>query len=291
MRPPLVIVAAVVAAAALLASACSSDSGSSSSPPSTAVPTTLAPSDSVASADTVELTAQTEADCPREGEELDTAKLYIEHNATDGDTGVHGLFGGEAWSQLCIWDPSGELIFWVDPRNQLDDLTVADFFFESREPENTELPIAELTAAFPEGDYLVGGIDFEGVPRVASARFTHAIPAEPVITDPPLVEDPESVSEAVVPAAGLVVTWEPVTETVDGQPVTVTAYEVIVTNDEHDDADGLSRPVYDVHVGPDQTSLSVPEEFFSEGVIYELEVLALEDSGNQTIGLGFFTVA
>ncbi len=40
-------------------------------------------------------------ECPTEGEEWETAKLYIEHNATDEDTGVHGLFGGEAWSELC----------------------------------------------------------------------------------------------------------------------------------------------------------------------------------------------
>ncbi|MDA0351129.1 MAG: hypothetical protein O3A10_02820 [Chloroflexi bacterium] len=35
-------------------------------------------------------------DCPTTGEEFETARLYIEHNATDEDTGVHGLFGGVA---------------------------------------------------------------------------------------------------------------------------------------------------------------------------------------------------
>lgn len=33
------------------------------------------------------------------------------------------------------------------------------------------------------------------------------------------------------------------------------------------------------------------EEFLDPGTLYEMEVLALEVSGNQTIGLGFFTTS
>jgi hypothetical protein len=94
-----------------------------------------------------------------------------------------------------------------------------------------------------------------------------------------------------VPSSGLVVTWEPVTETVDGEPVTVTGYEVIVTQEEWDDPDSQSRPVYDVHVLPDRAELPVAEGFLAPGTLYELEVIALEESGNQTITLGFFTTA
>ena len=226
--------------------------------------------------------------CPTEGEELETAKLYIEHNATDADTGVHGLFGGEAWSELCIWDPAGNLIFVIDPRSQLGDLTVADLFFESREPPNDEYSMDDLFTDFPEGTYLAGGTDFEGTPRVGTASFTHAIPAEPVIVSPALggEEDPAS-----TPIAGLVVSWEPVTETILGDPVIISGYEVIVTKVEHEDPDGLSRPIYDVHLDSEARSLEVPETFLELGTLYELEVLALEQSGNQTIGLGFFVTS
>lgn len=227
--------------------------------------------------------------CPTEGEPLETAKLYIEHNATDADTGVHGLFGGEAWSELCIWNPEGELIMVVDPVGPLGDLRVADLFFESREPPNDEVSVAALLESFPEGEYVVGGTDFEGTPRLATATFTHAIPAEPVITSPELGEDEESGAEVVVATDGLVVSWEPVTETINGGAVEITGYEVIITKVDHDDLHGWSRPVYDVHVGPGLTSLSVPAEFFDSGALYELEILAIEVSGNQTIGLGFFT--
>ncbi|MDH3470879.1 MAG: fibronectin type III domain-containing protein [Acidimicrobiia bacterium] len=235
--------------------------------------------------------AAASADCPAEGEEFETAKLYIEHNATDADTGVHGLFGGAAWSELCIWDPKGVQVLVVDPLAQLNDLTVADLFFESREPENSEVSIADIEAAFPEGEYQVSGTDFEGTPRMGTALFTHDIPVEPTIVSPGLAEDAETAVDAVVPMTGLVVEWEPVTETLIGDDVTVTGYEVIVTKEEHEDPNGWSRPVYDVHVAPTATSLSVPDEFLEPDTVYELEVLVLEESGNQTISVGFLLTA
>ncbi len=229
--------------------------------------------------------------CPTEGEELETAKLYIEHNATDADTGIHGFFGGEAWSELCVWDPGGELILSVEPSGPLGDLRVADLFFESREPPNDEYAVDELTAAFAEGEYLVGGTDFEGVPRVATATFSHDIPAEPMITSPDLAEDEDEAEEAVVSMTDLVVQWEAVSETLAGDPITVTGYEVIVTKEEHEDPHGWSQPIYDVHVGPETHHLAIAEEFLEPATLYELEVLVLETSGNQTIGLGFFTTS
>jgi hypothetical protein len=59
---------------------------------------------------------------------------------------------------------------------------------------------------------------------------------------------------------------------------------------EDTDPHGYSLPIFDVHVPPDRASLSVPAEFFEPGSLrYELEVLALEESGNQTIAGGYFT--
>jgi hypothetical protein len=110
----------------------------------------------------------------------------------------------------------------------------------------------------------------------------------PVITVPPLAEDDESAEDAVVSTADLVIEWEDVTETVNGDPVLITAYEVIVTKEEHEDPNGFSRPIFDVHVPPDQNTLAVPVEFLEPDTVYELEVLALEVSGNQTISIGFF---
>ena len=82
-----------------------------------------------------------------------------------------------------------------------------------------------------------------------------------------------------------------VTRTVDDGPVSITGYEVIVTKEFHDDPNGFSKPIYDVHVPPTVDRLPVPREFLQPGTVYEVEVLALEISGNQTISVGFFKTA
>ena len=216
------------------------------------------------------------------------ARLYIEHNATDEDTGVHGMFDQEGLAEGCIQTPDGKRVMLVDPTGRLDGLGINQFFFESREPPNDEYSIDDLKADFPEGDYTISGIDYQGTRRVGTAVFTHDIPAPPKIVAPKLVDE-ERASKNVIPRSGLIVRWRQVTETIDGEPADITAYEVIVTKEDHDDPHSLSRPEYDVHVPPSFTELAVPREFLEPKTLYEVEVLALEKSGNQTITVGFFT--
>ncbi len=220
--------------------------------------------------------------------EIAEAKLYVEYNATDGDVGVHGSFGDEGWSELCIFAPEGMQILGVEPRGSLGVLGLGTIFFESREPPEDEFGFDELEAAFPEGQYKVRGLSVDGGSFIGTANFTHDVPAPPTITAPPLVPDFEEEMPEVVAAGDLVVEWEEVTETVAGAPATITAYEVIITKEEHEDPDAFSQPIFDVHVGPDQRSLTVPADFFETDTLYELEVLAIETSGNQTITVGFF---
>jgi hypothetical protein len=224
--------------------------------------------------------------CVDYGEPIEgDTKLYIEHNATDEDTGVHGLLGHDGLSEVCLRMPDGTKMMLVDPGETFGDLGIADFFFESREPPADEYSIAELQADFPEGEYRYSGIHPAGTAWVATAQFTHDIPAAPVITEPELAEE-EDAGDVTLQTTGLVVHWDPVTETLDGAALTVPGYEVIVTQVEHDDPHGRSRPVYDVHVPADRTELDVVDGFLEPDTVYELEVLALEESGNQTISLG-----
>jgi hypothetical protein len=101
--------------------------------------------------------------------------------------------------------------------------------------------------------------------------------------------DEEHAVEVVVPTTGVVIEWADVTETVEGAPVTITANEVIITKVEHVDPHGYSQPIFDVHVPPDRNRLGVSAEFLEPGTLYELEILAIEESGNQTITVSFFT--
>jgi hypothetical protein len=200
-----------------------------------------------------------------------TAKLLIEYNSTVDDIGVHGAFD----------DPNGKQVLAVKPQAQLKDLTMAGIFFESREPPSTEFSFEDLKAKFPEGQYQVSGITFDGKGLTGSATFTHDVPAPPSITSP--------LEGDVVSTTDLLIEWEDVTETVDGNSVTITGYEVIITKVEHTDPHGFSQSIFDVHVPPDRNALSVPVEFLEPGTEYELEVLALEESGNQTITVSSFT--
>ena len=249
-----------------------------------------APAGATPSGDSV-VTTQTDAcDFPAMGKstKIATAKLIIEYNATDADIGVHGAFDDDGWERICVFDPTGRPVLHVGPRGQLLDLTVAGIFFESREPPESELTFADLRAAFPEGGYAVRGESFDGATLVGSAMFTHDVPAAPLITAPALAEEPKGTRGNPVPLDGLVIDWDPVTRTVDGGPVSITGYEVIVTKEVHEDPTGFSRPIYDVHVPPNVDRLPVPRPFLQPDTVYELEVLALEVSGNQTISVGFF---
>lgn len=224
---------------------------------------------------------------PSDKVQIATAKLIIENNATDEDLGVHGAFDDHGWSELCVFDPRGRPIAVFDPQGKLDDLTMAGVFFESREPPFDEFSMGDLAAAFPEGKYKVRAKTFDGKVLVGAATFTHDVPAAPEITAPTLAEDPEQPGTPIS-RNGLVVAWNPVTKTVDGGPLSISGYQVIVTNEDHDDPHGFSRPVYDVHVRPNVNALNVPQEFLERDTVYEVEVLALEKSGNQTISVGFF---
>ncbi len=218
-----------------------------------------------------------------------TAKLYIEYNAAADDLGVHGAFDDHGWSELCVYDPNNVLVLHVSPQSQLKDLTMAGIFFESREPILEEFNFANLGAAFPEGQYEVRGTNFDGTGLIGAATFTHNVPAKPIIVVPALAMDEELAGDVVVSTTDLVIEWEDVTQTYDGKPIVITGYEIIVTRLEKTDPHGYSLPIFDVHVPPDRNRLPVPVEFLEPGTGYELEVLALEESGNQTIAGGYFT--
>ncbi|NDJ76650.1 MAG: hypothetical protein GYB65_10360 [Chloroflexi bacterium] len=226
---------------------------------------------------------------PEETEEIETAYLYAEYNFTDADLGVHGKLNGDGWTELCVYDPNGELIVAFHAYAQVGNLGLSELFYEGSEPPLSEFSLDDLRAQFPEGEYTIRGLYTDGTGITGSALFTHNIPNPPEITSPVIFEDEDEIEdEGVYPIADMVIAWEPVTESVFGDPVVITAYEVIVTNDDVEDPNANSQPIYDVHVPPGVTSLTVPAEFFQPDTLYEVEVLAIEESGNQTISLGFF---
>ncbi len=212
---------------------------------------------------------------------LKEAKLNIEHNATDLDTGFQGFIDSEGWERLDVIGPNGEVVLTLQGRGELGTLGLTELFFETVEPENADVPIDDILAMLPEGDYLIEGPAVGGGTTTGTARLTHDIPKGPALLSP--------AEGATVPATNLVMSWAPVTQTITGDPVTIVAYQLIVEVDEEPHPDAFAKRVFSVHVRPSVTSVTVPNEFLESATSYKWEVLAIETSGNQTLSSSAFT--
>ena len=216
-----------------------------------------------------------------ESEPLEDVKIIIEHNATAEDTGFQVFLDGEPWNRLEIEGPDRKPLLDVRARGPLKALGMTEFFFETNEPPNANVPIEVLLEHFPEGDYEFEARSTHGVELTGTATLTHDIPKGPEILTP--------TKGQVVDPNDVVVTWKPVTESIFGKPVEIVGYEVIVVKPVEEHPPGFSNPELSVHVTGRTTSLTLPPQFFERATDYDLEVLALEVGGNQTISASTFS--
>jgi hypothetical protein len=227
-------------------------------------------------------------DCPaNEGSgepvPLKEAKLNIEHNATDLDTGFQGFLDSEGWQCLDVTGPDGQVLQF-EGRGSVAELGLTELFFETVEPENAEVPIEEMLAKLPEGDYTIAGRDMilgESTGQTeGTALLTHDIPAGPELLTPE--------EGATVPTTGLVASWSPVTQTTTGEDVNIIAYQLIIEKDEEPPPHMIGKFGLSMYLPPSVTSITVPDGFLEPGTAYAWEVLAIEESGNQTLSSGEF---
>lgn len=211
---------------------------------------------------------------------LKEAKLIIEHNATDGDTGFQGFLDGEPWDQLVIVGAEG-VVAAFEARGKVRSLGLTELFFETSEPSNAEVPIPDVLSALPEGEYAFESRTVEGMRQSGTAVLTHRIPAGPVLLSP--------VEGATVPTRDLVLRWSPVSTTIDGDDITIVRYQVIVEKDENPPANSIGKNGMSIYVPGSVTSMTVPNEFLEPETPYKWEVLAIEESGNQTLSSGAFS--
>jgi hypothetical protein len=83
--------------------------------------------------------------------------------------------------------------------------------------------------------------------------------------------------------------WSPVTQTITGDPLTIVSYQLIVEKDEEPHPHAIGKREMSIYVPPSVTSVTVPDEFLEPGTLYKWEVLAIEESGNQTLSSGEFS--
>ncbi|MBA3374462.1 MAG: hypothetical protein H0U00_01370 [Actinobacteria bacterium] len=214
---------------------------------------------------------------------LKDAKLNIEHNATDEDTGFQGFIDSEGWRRLDVIGPGGKVLRF-EGRGALAKLGVTELFFETVEPENADVPIDEMLAKLPEGNYTIAGPSQENGKSArrtsGTALLTHDIPAGPMLVAP--------VEGAKVPTHGVVARWKPVTKTITGDPVRIIAYQLIIERDAEPHPHMIGKLGLSIYVPRSVTSIAVPDGFLQPRTAYKWEVLAIERSGNQTLSSGSF---
>ncbi|MDX1487374.1 MAG: fibronectin type III domain-containing protein [Acidiferrobacterales bacterium] len=209
---------------------------------------------------------------------LKASTMIIEYNASAEDIGVQFFLDSDGWREVEIFDPKGKEIFSAETEGRLTRQGGGtELFLESVEPSLEDLSLKKFFRRFPEGTYRFIAIDNNGVLQRGNARFTHDIPAGPVILTPaPVTED--ECPEVSVP---VVIEWDQVYTSIFGEPLEIVRYEVIVENDDLN---------FDVKLPADTgTLLTVSPELLQPGTEYDFEILAIEESGNQTITEGCFT--
>jgi hypothetical protein len=214
---------------------------------------------------------------------LKDAKLNIEHNATDGDTGFQGFVDSEGWQRLDVRGPAGDVLAF-EARGTLAELGLTELFFESVEPENGKVPIDQMLAKLPDGNYTITGPTQENGKSLGqtsgTAWLTHEIPAGPQLISPG--------EGATVPVRGVVARWKPVSKTITGKPVKIIAYQLIIEKDVDPHPHMIGKLGLSMYLPRSVTRIEVPDGFLQPRTAYNWEVLAIERSGNQTLSSGSF---
>ena len=221
--------------------------------------------------------------------ELDDAVIRVETNATDEDSGFQIFLDGEGWENVVITDPNGTQIFESTASGGIFQIGGGtELFLETAEPEFGEFAnLQELLDLLPEGEYTFSGTTAEGVDITGTAELTYVLPCEPEVVSP-------AEFEVVDTAAPIVISWDPVDQVIDpfntvadnlvcvaSADLVIEGYQVIVEEEE-------SGIEFDIILSNTSTEVTVPEEMFEEDTLYKFEVLAIEESGNQTITESFF---
>lgn len=195
------------------------------------------------------------------------AAVFIEHNATDGDFGIHFFWDAVGWNVIEIRDPDNIKILGVTAEGELAGWGLTEGFFESVEPVGDITPLQER---FPAGKYEFTGITVAGGALKSTDTLTYDIPDAPVILSP-LEGDVVDLDQPVI------ITWEaPLDPPGPPQAVDVVVQQVIVEREEP------FLLVFSADFDDTATSVTVSPEFLEPGTEYKVEVAAQEAGGNRT---------
>jgi hypothetical protein len=113
---------------------------------------------------------------------LEVARIYWEYNASAEDLGVHVKLDAEDWARMSIEGPGENVLFQVKGQGPYRELGMTELFFEGAEPALDDVPLDELLALFPAGEYEFSGRTVDGEELESEATFSHAIPDGPQVS-------------------------------------------------------------------------------------------------------------
>ena len=211
------------------------------------------------------------------------AKFIIEHNATDNDTGFQIFLDADGWDKLQIIGPKG-LVAEFLPSGSMTELGMTELFLETVEPANAKVSLAKTLEKMPEGEYQfiataskMGGV--EGQIK-GNATLSHNIPDGVTLVAP---------SEGTtVPLGNINVVWQPSNKVINGSDLHIIGYQLIVEKDEEPHKKMIGKRGLSMYLPATTTTIEIDKAFFEAATLYKWEVLAIEESGNQTLQSGSF---
>lgn len=211
------------------------------------------------------------------------AKLIIEHNATDNDTGFQIFLDADGWEKLQITGPAG-LVAEFSPSGRMTELGMTELFLETVEPANANVPLAKILEKMPEGEYQfiataskMGGVDGQ---IIGKATLSHKIPDGVILVAP--------LEGATVPLGHTKMEWQASNKAINGSGLNIIAYQLIVEKDEEPHKTMIGKRGLSMYLPASTTSIEIDKVFFEATTHYKWEVLAIEESGNQTLQSGSF---
>jgi len=239
----------------------------------------------------------------------DEAELFFELNNTDGDLGIHALIDGGGWKKLTIEDSNERKMLNIRVNGRLRRQGLTEIFFESAEPVFEDLPPADFFDRFPEGEYEIEGRTLDGDELESEVELTHTMPAPaaPEVNGEEMAvqcDDEEPGYDASEVSAPITIEWLDVTmshpDAMGGGagvqppiPVTINNYQVVleVEAENPEDEEDTFEAIFSIELPPWETSVTIPEEFTDLGDTFKYEVLAREESFNQTAVESCFVLA
>ena len=241
-------------------------------------------------------------------EPFGAAVIIIE--LTDNDIELQVFADAFDWTRLQIFDPRERLIFDTKARGRLRRQGGLSEITWASEPshylndeDNYDEEVEDFLSRWPEGYYEFEGERVDGLgPLDSEAYLSHVLAALPEVRLPgatDVTENEDGDEIALVPFNHrLTIAWDPITEQYTGEDgtlepagdgtVTIIEYQVIVNQEtpSRDEPwiDGDTRRAL-INLPAEVNEIMIPPEVLEPGATYEIEILAIEQSGNASIGV------